>query len=54
MAIQFTALACMLGAGKLARIFGQSGIGIIARIMGILLAALAVQFVVDGIKAMVF
>ena len=52
--IQFTALACMLGAGKLARIFGQSGIGIIARIMGILLAALAVQFVVDGIKAMVF
>jgi len=53
-AIQFTALACMLGAGKLARIFGQSGIGIIARIMGILLAALAVQFVVDGIKAMVF
>jgi len=51
--IQLIALASLLGAGRLGRIFGQSGIGIIARVMGILLAALAVQFVVDGVKALI-
>ena len=50
--IQAVALACLWGAGKLSRTFGPSGTGIIARVMGILLAAMAVQFIADGIKAL--
>jgi multiple antibiotic resistance protein len=50
--VQLIALAALLGAGKLSRVFGNAGQGIIARIMGILLAAMAVQFVADGIKAL--
>jgi multiple antibiotic resistance protein len=41
---------CMLGVGRLMRFFGEEGIQILARLMGILLAALAIQFIVDGIK----
>lgn len=48
--VQLIALASLLGAGALSRFFGPTGNGIIARIMGILLAAMAVQFVADGIK----
>jgi len=51
-AIQAIALVCMLGAGRLSKIFGPSGHGIIARVMGVLLAAMAVQFIADGIKAL--
>jgi len=50
--IQAIALLCMWGAGKLSHVFGSSGIGIIARIMGVLLAAMAVQFIADGVKAL--
>ncbi|MCB9991179.1 MAG: NAAT family transporter [Rhodospirillales bacterium] len=49
-AVQLIALASLIGAGALSRFFGPSGNGIIARIMGILLAAMAVQFVADGVK----
>lgn len=48
--VQLIALASLLGAGWLSRFFGPTGNGIIARIMGILLAAMAVQFVADGLK----
>jgi len=48
--IQAVAFLCMWGASRLGRIFGPSGIGIIARVMGVLLAAMAVQFISDGIK----
>ncbi len=50
--IQMLALASMWGAGRLGRIFGPGGKGIIARVMGILLAAMAVQFIADGVKAL--
>ena len=43
-------LLSLLFAGKTAKIFGATGNSIIARVMGILLAAMAVQFVADGIK----
>ena len=49
--VQFIALLSLLGAGKLSRFFGPTGDSIIARIMGILLAAMAVQFIIDGTKA---
>ena len=43
-------LAILLGAGVLTRHLGVTGTNVIARISGVLLAALAVQFVIDGIK----
>ncbi|TMV83228.1 MarC family protein [Thioclava sp. BHET1] len=40
-----------LAAGPLERILGQTGTNVITRLLGMLLAALAIQFVIDGIKA---
>ena len=48
--IQMIALFSLLFAGKISGFFGATGNSIIARVMGILLAAMAVQFVADGIK----
>jgi multiple antibiotic resistance protein len=42
--------ASFLLAGQLARLLGRTGNNVIARLLGILLAAFATQFVVDGIK----
>ncbi|MFN3827686.1 MAG: MarC family protein [Micavibrio sp.] len=47
--VQILALFSLLGAGVLSRFFGATGNSIIARVMGILLAAMAVQFIADGI-----
>ncbi len=44
-------LAALLAATRLNKLFGVTGINVITRVMGILLAALAVQFVFDGIAA---
>lgn len=42
------AYVSMLAAAKIARTLGQGGIQIAERLMGMLLAALAVQFIADG------
>ena len=47
--VQVVALISLLGASRLSSFFGSTGNSIIARIMGILLAAMAVQFMADGI-----
>jgi multiple antibiotic resistance protein len=44
------ALSLFLISGGIARLLGKVGITVMTRLMGMLLAALAIQFVVDGIK----
>ena len=43
-----------LGAGALEKLFGKTGINVITRLLGMLLAALSVQFVLDGLRAFGF
>ncbi|WP_111734170.1 MarC family protein [Roseovarius amoyensis] len=54
MGVTFTVLALVLvlflTAGILERVLGRTGINVITRLLGMLLAALAVQFVLDGLK----
>lgn len=47
--VQLTAWFCMRGARKLVTLFGHTGTSILSRVMGVILAALSVQFVVDGV-----
>jgi len=44
-------LAALLSAGPLMRLIGNKGEAVITRLLGVLLAALAAQFVIDGLKA---
>lgn len=46
------ALGLFLLAGPIKRVLGQIGVTVITRVLGMLLAALAVQFVVDGLKGL--
>lgn len=43
-------LGMFLAAGQVERLLGETGINVITRLLGILLAALAVQFALDGLR----
>jgi multiple antibiotic resistance protein len=45
-------LISLLMAGFLARLIGKTGNSVLKRLLGVLLASLSVQFIADGVKAM--
>ncbi|MBR9651869.1 MarC family protein [Thalassovita aquimarina] len=54
LAVLMIALVLFLSAGLLERALGKTGINVVTRLLGMLLAALSVQFVLDGLKAFGF
>jgi multiple antibiotic resistance protein len=49
--VMLLCLAALLAAGPLMRLVGARVEAVITRLLGVLLAALAAQYVVDGIRA---
>ena len=50
-AVLVLCLVAFLLAGRIAKIFGVTGNLVLSRLLGVLLAALAVQYVIDGVRA---
>ncbi len=49
--VLITVFALFLTAGLLERLLGRTGINVVTRLLGMLLAALSVQFVLDGLHS---
>jgi multiple antibiotic resistance protein len=51
--VALVSFICFAGAGWIGRLLGLTGNIVLSRLLGVLLAALAVQFVVDGVRALI-
>lgn len=49
-AVLLLTLLALLGAGQIVYLFGVTGVNVITRILGILLAALAAQYILEGLR----
>jgi multiple antibiotic resistance protein len=49
-AVSAITFVTLLSAAFLARVLGRTGINVIGRVMGLILAAVAMQFVIDGLR----
>jgi multiple antibiotic resistance protein len=52
-AIMALCLVVFLAAARIERLLGVTGNTVLSRLLGVLLAALAVQFVIDGVRALI-
>jgi multiple antibiotic resistance protein len=51
LAVLGLSLLVLLSCGRIMRLLGETGANVIGRLLGVVLAALAVQFMVDGIRS---
>jgi multiple antibiotic resistance protein len=54
LAVMAVVLTFFLSGGLIARALGKTGLNVLTRLLGMLLAALSVQFILDGLKAFGF